>query len=467
MKVTWFIKAACLSAICALAFLPVRAADGSQASQSNVWLAQRLRHVPDNQYREGASTSYAVVHSGKIVAQGTFGYSDLERSARAHPGTAYAIGSITKQFTALIIMQLVEQHKLSIAEPATHYLPELRGFDGVTISQLLRHRSGLPDYLSGNLGQMGQPLGPLLKRHVTPLGIIQTILGKKALFTPGSDYAYSNTDYVALGLIAERVTHVALHELYRRRIFSRANLRNTTFISSRKSDNIAVGYDDLVGVRASSPDPSWFFAVGDILSTAPDIARFDIALMEGQIVRTSTLASMLPSTVEGIAFFRTAFGGLPLVGHHGGIPGYESDNEIISGIHDAVVVLSNFFDNDTEIVLRRCLTLLYPDRARVAPSSVNEDVAVTRLLLRFLSSMQSGVFPSPEMLTPPYRKALTPQVRATLTKTFRALGPVKHAIFRGPMKVGAVTVYNYDIVFAGESLPVVFTLDKRRRIDGF
>jgi D-alanyl-D-alanine carboxypeptidase len=198
----------------------------------------------------------------------------------------FRIGSVTKTFTATIVLELAAEGKLRLEDTMQRYLPGVVPAGGkITIRELLDHRSGLANY---NIYPAWQER---LNRSssIRPIDALRFAASQPLDFPPGSDWGYSNTNYIALGLIIEAITRRAYGEQLQQRILTPLGLRNTELATTRAPR----GLDD----RGVNPNGPW--AAGAIVSTAQDLARFFSALLAGEILPRAWLAKM-KKTVSGI-----------------------------------------------------------------------------------------------------------------------------------------------------------------------
>ncbi|MEC4576583.1 serine hydrolase domain-containing protein [Streptomyces sp. CMAA1738] len=246
------------------------------------------------------------------------------------------IGSNTKTFTAVVVLQLVGEGRVGLDAPVETYLPGLvrgDGIDGrhITVRQLLQHMSGLPNYTEYDL----QP------RPYDPRDLLDIALRHKAHFAPGTKWDYSNTNYVLAGLIVEKVTGRDLAREIDRRIIQRLGLRHTYFpapgdVTIREPHPHGYHRETADGplVDITDMDPSWSWAAGQLISTNSDLNRFFSELLRGRLLPDAQLAQMR-TTVPADYFGRGAGYGLGLVsrplscggvywGHGGSFPGYET-----------------------------------------------------------------------------------------------------------------------------------------------
>ncbi|MEF3114971.1 serine hydrolase domain-containing protein [Streptomyces chrestomyceticus] len=274
------------------------------------------------------------------------GVADLRTGAKAPVDGQVRAASVTKSFTATVILRLVGEGKIALDAPVETYLPGLLRGDGVdgrriTVRQLLQHTSGLPDYT--------RYLGDLLAnrhRYYAPRTLLDLALRHKAAFPPGTGWRYCNTDYLVAGLLVEQVTGRPLGEEISRRVIDRIGLRHTYFP--------AVGEQ---GIRGAHPhghvspkpgaalldvtglDPSAAWAGGALISTPSDLNRFFRALLGGRLLKPAQLAQMrttvaipadagYPESTRfglGLSSQPLSCGGL-MWGHEGDYLGYATDS---------------------------------------------------------------------------------------------------------------------------------------------
>jgi hypothetical protein len=239
------------------------------------------------------------------------------------------------------------------------------------------------------------------------------------------------------------------------------------------------------GAAPQSPgDISWYYGCGDVSSTAGDMARFDIALMDGRIVGAATLSAMTTSAQPsddlgrgaryGLGFMIFPFGNLLLVGHHGGLPGFEADDEMILKDRFAVVALGNDFDFPTSILVEEALKTAYPAQAASAAAQAASQTAVdaakaaplTDRFTAFFASLLAARVPGDEM-TDAFKRAMTPSTLGELRKLFAANGTFERLQFVSDDEVGGYHRYHYTAVFSAGNQPVTFVLDTNDAIAGF
>jgi D-alanyl-D-alanine carboxypeptidase len=315
------------AAACAAALLPTPALARDAAPPAS--LRSALSGVVD------AGAPGAVALSGRrVVAAG------LARRGGREPltgRTPIRIGSVTKSFTAAVVLQLVAEHRLSLEDTVGERLPGvLPAADAVTLRQLLDHTSGIPDDVPTPLAQV---LGGETTRLWTPRDVIALVADEPLRFAPGTGWAYSNTDYVLAGLMVERATGATLGSELRRRIVRPLHLRDTRFpVRSARLGGRAHGYSLPLGPGGPVPgrpvdvtdySPSFAWASGNGVSTLRDLARFQRALLDGRLLRPAMRRAMLQTVATGKPGLRAGLGvdvvrtpAGTRIGHEGDILGF-------------------------------------------------------------------------------------------------------------------------------------------------
>jgi D-alanyl-D-alanine carboxypeptidase len=276
--------------------LPVTEAEVRQAAQALV--------------SKGARQAIAAVQDrGRLVAAAV-------PDAAAPTRQMVRIGSATKMFTAAIVLQLVHEGRIKLDAPAGRYLP-LLGEAGrqITIRELLQHRSGLPDYTAyASWMKMADA-----SATIGPRDCLRFALSHPLLFPPGSQWSYSNTNYIALGLIVEAVTRHPFAAELAARITGPLGLRSTLLPTTRTVPGLA----DDPGINPGVP-----WTAGGIVSTAHDLARFLSALIAGRLLAPAELTEMeqaVPTPLGfgyGLGLMTAQLPCGPVLGHEGGTLDY-------------------------------------------------------------------------------------------------------------------------------------------------
>lgn len=274
------------------------------------------------------------------------------------------IGSNTKTFVAVVIMQMVEEGKVGLDEPIETYLPGLiqgEGIDGsrITVRQLLQHTSGLPEYTDTMPGE--SDIFQIRDHYVPPRDLLDTALGKPAAFEPGTQWRYTNTNYLVLGMLIERVSQRPVGEQIDQRIIKKLNLSHTYFPAPGDRSIKGAhpqGYHLNAGGELediTEMDPSWAWAAGAMISTPSELNTFFQAVFDGRLLSQASIEEMKkgvdassrmgPGAVYGLGLAGTPLScGGTAWGHGGGIHGYQTHNAVGpdgTAVTVAVTVLSS------------------------------------------------------------------------------------------------------------------------------
>jgi D-alanyl-D-alanine carboxypeptidase len=293
------------------------------------------------------SASVAVVQGGKVAYVKAYGMARLEPAMPAKPEMQYSIGSISKQFTATVLLLLMQDGKLKLDDPVGKYLPELTRANEVTIRQVLSMTSGYQDFWPEDyvMTSMMKPTNPQQ---------ILDVWGKKPLdFEPGTQWQYSNTNYVIAGRIAEIVGGKLLIEQLQERIFKPLKMTGVlNSDASRLPPNDPTGYyQHALGPLRPAPleGQGWMFAAGELAMPASDLALWNISLMDRTLLKNASYETMFTEvklkdgkgTGYGLGVQVGDRNGRRFIEHSGEVSGFVSENIVFQNDKAAVTVLTN------------------------------------------------------------------------------------------------------------------------------
>lgn len=336
----------------------------------------RPLELPVSTIREVAEAAYGgeepgaavlVMQGSEIVLAEGFGMADMEWSARNTANTSFRIGSITKPFTAVAILQLVESGRIDLDQPISAYLADLPEQMGrPTIGQLLSHTSGLPDHFA-------LPVIPSIMRNpIAPQEIVALMAEAEPQFEPGTGWSYSNFNYILLGRLIEAMDAEGRDygTYIEEEIFAPLGMEDSHY--DRQSAVIlhrARGYDHdgTAPVNTITSDTSLAYAAGALMSSAQDMARFTTALREGTLLGSEMqdiawTAIVLPDGEDseyGLGFNVSEFLGERVIWHNGSINGFQAAWIYMPESDRAVAILSNgYYRPNTTTIARRILATL-------------------------------------------------------------------------------------------------------------
>jgi len=329
------------------------------------------------------SVSVAVVENGKVAYANAFGKANVAAGRDADIHTRYAVGSISKQFTAAAILLMQEQGKLSLDDKVSKYFPDLTRADEVSIRQLLSHTSGYEDYAPQDY------IIPEWTRATTPKAILDH-WGKKPLnFDPGTRWQYSNTNFVLAGEIFEKVSGQPLVSFLREKIFDPLGMQSA-------GDCLPIAASDATAYTRYALGPArpvaregdgWYFAAGELCMTPSDLARWDAAFLQKQILSSRSYEEFTREvtlnngdrTHYALGLQLSELNRMPVVSHGGEVSGFLATNMVLPTHHGAVVALSNEDGIDlVEPLARQIATLVFtPDQ----PPPSEKDTQQVRAIL--------------------------------------------------------------------------------------
>ncbi len=321
--------------------------------------------LASNQSPSQPGLSIAVRKDGQVVYQGNAGVARFDVSQSINSSTQFRIGSISKPITALAIMQLVEQGQLNLDDLLLSFYPELpANFEQITIRHLLAHRSGLLDYIEDNTDVT--TLNDLNMEDALNFISSDNSGFENLAFDPGTMGRYSNTGYVLLALVLEKVTGKTLPEYLDQEIFTPAGMSTTFVISENEhlgdnGENYALSFGTDIKVKGFN---SLIYGASGVASTTDDMLKFIDALLSYEIVSKETLDLMI-QTQGSVPNIQTDYGLGWLTGtgnywhtgfitdvndfwHSGGFDGYRTVLSINPDLDLQVIILTNGGDSTQE-----------------------------------------------------------------------------------------------------------------------
>ncbi|MET8769709.1 serine hydrolase domain-containing protein [Streptomyces sp. NPDC004658] len=284
----------------------------------------------------GAPGALARIDDGGRTYRVTQGFADRTTRRPISTDDRFRIGSVTKTFTAVVLLQLVDEHRLSLDAPVNRYLPNLLPDDRITVRQVLSHRSGLYDYTEDMFARSVPGFEAVRKKVFTYRELIALSLKKPRTNAPGAAYAYSNTNFVVAGLLIEKLTGQSVRTAYENRIIGPLKLKDTFYVHPDTAipGRYARGYltPDTAGaplVDATAQTVSWAQSAGAVISSARDLDVFYSALLKGELTSAARLAEMErftkvnSTTAYGLGLRRRDLScGMSVYGHTGAVQGY-------------------------------------------------------------------------------------------------------------------------------------------------
>ena len=333
----------------ALVFFSVSAS--AQLSSGKPSAAEQINEVMQARFAAGDfNGTVLVARRGKVLYQRAFGLANREWNIPNDLQTKFEIGSMTKQFTAMLVLQLVNQGKLRLDAHISDYLPYYRQDTGkrITISQLLSHTSGVPNFTS----LPGFLDGPASRTHYSVQEFVEKYCSGEAEFEPGTKFNYSNSGYFLLGAILEQVSGESYDSLLQERIFGPLGMKDSGYTKTETLiPHRAAGYERTGSVfkNARFYDMSIPFAAGALYSTVGDLFLWDQALHGEQLLPAQLRDLMFKPNLDSYGYgwgilvpkAGTPYAGESIPMHGGAIFGFQSVIQRIVQHKELIVLLDN------------------------------------------------------------------------------------------------------------------------------
>ena len=329
-------------AVPVVAAIALGAAGGAASAAPSKGEAESLKSRAQGLVEAGYPAALAAVSDSKGESAGVaVGKGSLETGQAPPMDGEVRIGSNTKTFVAVVVMQLVQEGKVGLDEPIETYLPGLikgEGIDGsrITVRQLLQHTSGLPDFDETLFGTTD--VFQYRHHYVTPRDVLDSALSKPAQFEPGAQWKYTNTNYIVLGMLIERVSQRPVGEQIDERIVKKLGLSHTYFPAPGEEKIRGThpqGYHLSAGGKLediTEMDPFWAWAAGAMISTPSELNTFFQAVFDGRLLTQASIQEMKKGVdigsggrVYGLGLIGTPLScGGTAWGHGGDIAGYHT-----------------------------------------------------------------------------------------------------------------------------------------------
>jgi len=457
--------AALILAVTSLAPVQVAAIDGLVEQE------RARQHV--------AAVSLAIGRNGRVIYERAYGDADPIEHRAANPSTIFGIGSVSEQFTAALVMQLVESRRIALDDHLDRYLPAIPHAGELTIRHLLAQTSGLPDYLSHVA-----ILNYLHSTTITPGQLVEIATESGKLdFAPGSKWAFSNTNYVVLGMLIERVTGRRYSDVLATEILGPLALHSTYYEWPVPAEDVATGVWWNAATETFIPDSRWSsqvaYSAGALSSNAEDLVLWDDALFGGSVVGPAALQeATLANRLNDGTYAQYGFGWIlsKVYGHRelwdtGGIGGFTSRDAYFPDDRIAIAVLANSFPFRSDAIVRKTFATVAgltteEVAAEEAPTPTpGENAAITK---RARAEYDAWVRGAPNLryysdeMKGAVNDAMVRQVEAGL----QAAGTVKSFVYQGWQRVQTYDVFSYLAICENGRVSMVYTLDMNGKVRG-
>jgi CubicO group peptidase (beta-lactamase class C family) len=314
---------------CLVTFACIHSA--SIAQEKNIE-SQLDKYIAGNFDESQPGYQLIIAKKGQIIYRKNFGKANLELNVPVRNEMVFNLASITKQFTAVAILQLVEQNKLSLHDSLQKFVPDFpsKGYT-ITIENLLTHTSGIGDYM-----QINYPALYMERWDFTPKQLIDSFRNYPLEFAPGTKFSYSNSGYFLLGYIIEKISGKRYQDYIRESILKPLDLSNSYFdFGSNIIPNRASGYwKESTGFKnADFWSPTIEYAAGGLISNVDDLFKWHKAVISHSVLKKETLGKALTpfilkdgtSSGYGYGWFLKTTNGIKSIEHAGGMSGFRTN----------------------------------------------------------------------------------------------------------------------------------------------
>jgi CubicO group peptidase (beta-lactamase class C family) len=302
-----------------------------------------------------------VTRAGKTFFQKPYGYRDAEKKIRLSSKDIFQLGSLTKSFTSILIMQLVDEKKLSLENKLTDFFPSVHPEKNITIAQLLNHTSGIREELRDPVFRANVRAG----KEVTKAEMLAYYTLQPLDFEPGSKFAYSNSGYNLLGMIIEKLRGLSYEQVIRQRIFNPLGMNSSGFDYARLNSKYKTkGYAYLSPTRivpATVWAASGSYSSGALYSNAEDLALWNKALQDNKLITGASLEKTYTAVKGGYGYgwFIDSLYAKKIVSHAGNVEGGTSYFARIPADDICIIMLINQTSTTLESIGDKIIALLY------------------------------------------------------------------------------------------------------------
>jgi CubicO group peptidase (beta-lactamase class C family) len=340
--------------------------------------------------------SVAIARDGKVVVAKGYGKASLKPELSVETKSQFAAGSVTKQFTAACVLLLAEEGKLSVDDPVAKFYPNLTRAKEITLYELMTHTSGYPDYYPLDF------VDRRMEKDIRPDDLLKEYAGGKLDFPPRTRWSYSNTGFVLIGRIIEKVSGKPFGEFLGERILKPLEMNDTTFDPKAGDRRLATGY---TAFALGDPEPAvreaggWIHAAGALYTTPSDLVKWDLALVGGKVLKPESYRLMTSPRELADGRFHDYGCGIgvarrkddTVLKHGGAVSGFLTFNSVLPRTKTAFAIMSNCEHQDLGEVNEVILDLLLKAQPAETPDVPKiKGPAAKEAALDLLHQLQKG-----------------------------------------------------------------------------
>ena len=399
------------------------------------------------------SASVGLVQNNRVVYARAFGLARLQPPVPASAAMAYPIGSISKQFTATAVLLLQQEGKLRLDDPVAKYFPSLTRASDVTLRNLLTHTSGYQDYAPQDYTI------PRWRQPGDPLKVVEEFAGKPLDFEPGTQWQYSNTNFVLAALIVQKVSGMPFAEFLRTRVLEPAKLQDVLNLNTDQAQLQVTGYlrNALAPLRPAGLEaPGWYFGDGDLAMPVASLLTWDLTLLNETLLLKASYAEMESSfhlkdgedSHYGLGVSIRTIAGQRAIEHSGEVGGFVAENLLLPESKVAIAVLTNQEASGAAGEIARALLPIVTARAVAGGPAESTAEAFAVKLQPIMAGLEQGRIDR-SLLTADANDYFSPVALMDFESSLAPLGTVSEVRREGAALRGGMTFGSYRVSFSG------------------
>ena len=396
------------------------------------------------------SASVGIVQGGRIVFTEAYGDARLKPELKATAAMTYPVGSISKQFTATCILLLQEDGKLTLDDKVSHWFPKLTRANDVTLREILSHTSGYEDYAPQDYTI------PAWMKPTDPLRTVEEWAGKPLDFEPGTEWQYSNTNFVLAALIVQKASGVPYFDFLRTRVLTPLGLTGAINLDTERDRVEPLGYERraLAPVRPAVLEaPGWYFGDASLAMPVADLLRWDISIMNRTLLKpkeydefeTDVKLKNGKSSHYGLGISVEHQNGHLVLEHSGEVGGFVSENVVVPDQKLAIAVLTNQEATSAAEEIAAALAPLLMPRA---PASAAGGLPEEKQLKAILNGLEDGRIDR-TLFTPDANFYFSDETLGDFASSLKPLGEVTSLKKQSESLRGGMVYRNFEAAFAG------------------
>ncbi len=416
------------------------------------------------------SATVGVVMGGKIVLTAAYGDARLSPKLPATAAMAYPIGSISKQFTATAILLLAEEGKLSLDDSVSKFFPELTRANEVTIRELLSHTSGYEDYAPQDYTI------PLWTKPGDPLELVHLWAEKPLDFDPGTQWQYSNTNYVLAALIVQKVSGMQFGEFIKTRVLAPADIKDVLNLNTDQAKVAPTGYmrNALAPIRPAQLEaPGWYFGDGDLAMPVGSLLTWDVGILDQKLLKPASYDAFETAvklkngkdTRYGLGVSIFTRDGHRYIEHSGEVGGFVAENMVLPDDKVAIAVLTNQEASSAASGIARAILPLVLASAGPAKPADAAALAAAAQAKTILTRLTAGKIDR-SLFTANCNFYFSKEAIGDFSSSLAPLGPITEVSPRGEQLRGGMTFRAFTVKFGTGDKAKTVTLTTYTMPDG-